>query len=171
MKRITLFLALLVLAALACGSPDNSGVTAVPRDTAVPVDEGEAEAPEPGPDPTAAIETFGVGETIEVVDHNISLNTLEIQGNRIVANFTIENKGSTDLNISSILSFEARDDNGSQLEQDIFDCGTSSMGGSILPNDKLTGSICWDGLTTDTGKIYYRAELFGSGAIVWAVSK
>jgi hypothetical protein len=170
MKRITLFLALLVLAALACGSPDNSGVTAVPRDTAVPVDEGEAPQ-EAAPEPTAAIETFEVGDVVEVKDHAITLNSLDVTGNKITANFTIENKGSTDLNISSILSFEARDDNGSGLEQDIFDCGTSSMGGSILPNDKLTGSICWDGLTTDAGKIYYRAELFGSGAIVWAVNK
>jgi hypothetical protein len=167
MKRITLFLVLLVLAALACGSPDNSGVTAVPRDTAVPAEEGEVEAPEP----TAAIETFGVGETVEVGDHIVTMNSLDVTGNKITANFTIENKGSTDLNISSILSFEARDANGSGLEQDIFDCGTSSMDGSILPGDKLTGSICWDGLTTDTGRIYYRAELFGSGAIVWAVNK
>lgn len=163
MKRLLFAVGILALLALACGSPDNSGVGV----TAVPAEEGEVEA-EPT---TAAPSTFGVGETIEVGDHTIVLNSVEIVDNRITANFTIENSGAAELTISSILSFEARDDTGSQLEQDIFDCGTSSMDGSVLSGDKLTGNICWDGLATDTGKIYYRAELFGSGAVVWEVSK
>jgi len=38
------------------------------------------------------------------------------------------------------------------------------------PYDKLRGDICWAGTDLDDGiKIYYEAELFGEGAVVWIV--
>jgi len=163
MKNKTLIYPLIALAAiflvtLACGS-SSSGVK---------VGESTTNPSTSGP-PT--VELNKIGDIMQVGDQTIVLNTAEFQGNTLHANFTIENKGSTDLNISSLISFEAKDSEGTKLEQEIFDCGTSSLSGKVLPGDKLKGDICWSGATTDTVKIYYSAELFSSGAVVWEVNK
>jgi Uri superfamily endonuclease len=101
-------------------------------------------------------------------DHTIRLNSIEYQGTVLIANFTIENLGTSDLNVSSMLSFSAKKDDGTKLDQEIFDCGTSNLGGSVLPGDKLRGNICWSGASPeDDIKIYYEASLFGQGAVVW----
>jgi len=118
----------------------------------------------------SAISIYGIGEVIQVKNHTIVLNSATFVGNRLTANFTIENLGSTDLAISSIIDFTARDNEGNRLEEDIFDC-SPSLGGTILPGDKIKGNICWDGAVTESIKIYYEASLFGSGAIVWEVRK
>ncbi len=84
-----------------------------------------------------------------------------------MANLTLENQGSSDLTVSSMLSFYARKRDGLSLEQDIFDCETS-FDGTVIPSDKLRGDICWSDANPDDGiKIYYEAELFGSGAVAW----
>ncbi len=146
----------LVAASLACGS-SNTG----------------QKVGESGTSPTSApptVEVYQAGDIIQVGEHTIVLNSAEFQGNVLKANFTIENKGSSDLTISSMLNFEAKDSEGTKLEQEIFDCGPG-LDGKILPGDKLKGDICWSGAVTDVIKIYYTAELFGSGAIVWEVKK
>lgn len=154
--RPLIAISVLIITALACGS-SNTG-TKVGDATSAPT------AP-----PQVAI--YKVGEVIEVETQTIVMNSAEIQGDVLIANFTIENKGTSDLAVSSLLSFSAKDNEGSKLEQEIFDCGTSSLDGTILPGDKLKGDICYKGLTTDSVKIYYEADLFGSGAIVWEITK
>lgn len=144
------------LATLACGS-DQSGEK---------VDEKEV-ATKPPP----KVETYKAGDVIKVKEHTIVLNEATISAGILKANFTVENKGSEDLNVSSLLSFNAKDDEGSKLEQEIFDCDTSSLDGTVLPGDKLKGSICYKGATATPIKIYYEASLLGSGAVVWEVSE
>ena len=151
-----LAIAALIIATLACGS-DNTG----------------QKVGESGTLPTSTppkTEVYKRGDVIQVGEHTIVLNNAEFQGNELKANFTIENQGADDLSVSSLLSFEAKDIEGVKLEQEIFDCG-SSLDGKVLPGDKLKGDICWSGATTDVVKIYYTAELFGSGAVVWEVNK
>ncbi len=70
-----------------------------------------------------------------------------------------------------MLSFEAKGSDGTKLEQDMFNCGSSSFNGKILQGDKLRGDICWTEVATDTVKIYYTANVFGSGATVWEVTR
>lgn len=146
----------LIIATLACGSDssgeklgesDNSPTTAPPK-----------------------LEVFGVGDIIQVKAHTIVLNSAEFQGNILQANFTVENSGTDELNVSTLLSFEAKDDEGTKLEQEIFDCGPG-LDGSVLPGDKLKGNVCWSGATTDIVRIYYTSDLFGSGAVVWEIHK
>lgn len=170
---IALVIAVLLLASLACGS-SNEGAVITP---AAKEDE-QAEAPaaeevEPGEteqeeEPKPAFEVFQVGDLIEVKEHTIRLNSVEYQGTLLVANFAFENHGSTDLNISSILSFSAKRGDGTLLDQEIFDCGTSGLDGSVLPGDKLKGDICWSEASPDDEiKIYYESSLFSQGAVVW----
>ena len=161
-KRLLVYpllaLAMLILATLACGS-DSSGEKV-----------GEATPGAPAEPPK--VEVYDIGDIIQVGDHTIVLNSAEFRGNVLEANFTIENQGADDLNVSSLLSFTAKDNEGSKLEQEIFDCGSSGLDGKVLPGDKLKGSICWSGVSaTDSVKIYYEANLFGSGAVVWEVKK
>ena len=87
--------------------------------------------------PKPQFEIFEVVMMFEVKEHTIRLNSVEYQGTVLVANFTLENHGSSDLNVSSILSFSAKKGDGTKLDQEIFDCGTSGLDGSILPGDKL----------------------------------
>lgn len=146
----------LVISVLACGG-DNTG------EKVDEVDAGPTSAP-----PT--LQTYGVGDVIQVGDHTIVLNSAGISGDTLKANFTIENKGAEDITVSSMLSFEAKDSEGTKLDQEIFDCG-SALDGSVLAGDKLKGDICWSGATTPSCRIYYKAELFGSGAVVWEVEQ
>jgi len=155
-QAVLIAIVVLVLAALACGG-DNTGEK---------VDEREA-----APTATPGVETYGVGDVIQLKDHTIVLNEATIQGGALQANFTIENIGTDDLAVSSMLSFEAKLDDGTKLDQAIFDCPSSGLDGSVLSGDKLKGWICWSGASSSPVKIYYRASLLGSGAIVWEVAK
>jgi Domain of unknown function (DUF4352) len=117
--------------------------------------------------------THKVGDVIQVGDNTIVLNNAKLQGGKLSANFTIENKGTKDLAVSSLVNFSAKDSEGTKLEREIFHCGTAGavLDGKVLPGDKLKGNICWKGATTDTVKIYYEAALFGSGTVVWEITK
>jgi len=151
-------LVVLILVTLACGS-SNSGQKV-----------GEATTTSPNSAP-AQVTTYKVGDVVQVGDGTIVLNSAVLQGGKLQANFTIENKGATDMNVSSMLSFTAKDSDGTKLESNFMDCGSSSLDGKILPNDKLKGDVCWQGAKTNSVKIYYEAELFGSGAVVWEITQ
>jgi len=148
--------AVLIFVSLACGS-SNTGVQV-----------GETTNPPTSIPPH--VDVYNIEDVIQVGDQTIVLNNAEFQGNKLIANFTIENKGTSDLNVSTMLSFKAKDSEGTQLQQNIFDCGPM-LDGKVLPGDKIKGDICWDGATTNTVKIYYEAEMFSTGAIVWEVIK
>jgi hypothetical protein len=117
----------------------------------------------------AQVTTYKIGDIVQVGDQTIVLNSAEFQGNTLHANFTVENKGTSDLTVSSLMSFSAKDSEGTKLDQD-YSC-TPGLDGKVLSGDKLKGNICWSGATTATVKIYYEAELFSSGAVVWEISK
>ena len=155
-KALLLAVAVLIVLVLACGS-DNTGEKVA---TSAP---GATKAP-------PQLETYSIGDVIKVEDHTIVLNSVEMSVGRLKANFTIENNGSEAETVSSLMSFEAKNDEGERLEQDIFDC-SPDLGGTVLPGDKLKGNICWEGTLTDKIRIYYEASLFGSGAVVWEVNK
>jgi hypothetical protein len=152
---LLIFVSVLALSALACGS-DNTGQ--------------KIEEKEEAPTASSKVETYEIGDVIQVKDHTIILNEVTVRGKRLKANFTVENKGDDEIAISSIMSFSAKDAEGTKLEQEMFDCSSSSLNGKLLAGDKIKGDICWKGLSTDSAKIYYEASLLGSGAVVWEVT-
>lgn len=177
-NRPVIVFVLLLLLSLACGS-SNTGTVVTP---AAESESGPGSAGEPGEQEGSgsigdaetevseapAFEVYNVGDLIEVQDHTIRLNSVEYRGTILQANFTIENLGSSDLNISSLLSFSAKRSDGTRLDEEIFDCEGTSFGGTVLPGDLLRGDICWSDASPEDGiRIYYEADLFGSGAIVW----
>lgn len=158
MKNIKVFFAVLALAAMACVCSSTP--------TTPPEKIGEATTAPSVP----VVTIYKVGEIIQIGSSTITLNSATFNGAILDTNFTIENNGTEEMAISSIISFSAKDDSGTKLEEEIFDCG-SSIGGSILPGDKTKGSVCWKGFTSDTVKIYYTPDLFSSQTVVWEVSK
>jgi hypothetical protein len=126
--------------------------------------------PPAGSDTSASkIDAYAVGDIVELNDQKITLNSASIVGNLLKANFTIENTGAEDLAVSSMLSFYAKTNDGTKLEQNLFDCGSAQVDGKILPADKVKGDICWDTGGVAPIKIYYEASMLGSGAVVWEV--
>jgi hypothetical protein len=122
-------------------------------------------------DSAIEIDTFAIGELVQFSDHTIVLNSLELSNNKLVANFTIENTGNSEVNVSSLLSFTAKMEDGTKLDSEIFDCGTSSMDGTIIPGDKLKGDICWKFFGAGNAYVHYEAELFGGSIASWKYSE
>jgi hypothetical protein len=152
-KRLrTVVLVVLVVLTLACGGTTSGTKVA----TSEP---GATELP-------PELETFGVGDVIAVQDHTIVLNSAEVKDDQVVASFTVENQGQNEMSVSSLLSFEARSNDGTKLGMAI--CDGSGLDGKVLAGDRLRGNICWKAPEDTQGiKIYYQASLFGSGAVVW----
>lgn len=151
-------LTVLLVSSLACGGSSTGGEV-------ISTSDGSNQSATSAPKVT----TYNIGDVIQVGTQNITLNSAQISGSTLQANFTIENKGTESISVSSLLSFEAKGDDGTKLEEDIFDCPSGNLGGTILAGDKLKGNICWKGLTTSSAKIYYTAELFSSTVVVWEV--
>lgn len=170
----------LIMSILACGT-SNTGQKVATVASTPPVKSGElSENPTSLPEPTTPAKeateppapanvVYTVGDVVEVGDHRITLLGVTYKGNSLNANFLIENTGTEDLNVSSIMSFSAKDTEGTKLEQEIMDCSGGGLDGKVLPGDKLKGNICWTLPTATTFKLYYEASLFGSGAVVWSL--
>jgi len=153
-RAVLIVVSVLILAALACGSSD----------TGIKIDEIDTATRTP-----VEVETYDVGDVIEIKGRTIVLNSAKLSGKILQANFTIENKGDSEFTISTMASFNARDSEGTKLSEDIFDCGPS-LGGTILAGDKSKGNVCYEITGNAPYKIYYEATLFGSGAVVWLVN-
>ena len=148
----------LIAVSLACGS-SNAGVRIGTMAPDLPVAA-----------PSAAPRTiYHVGDVIQLNDHTILLDSAQIVATQLQTNFTVENTGSQDVNVSSLLSFDARLMDGTQLEQDIFDCPGGQLDGKVLPGDRLKGSLCWTGVIGNAVRIQYTPNLFSSGATVWEI--
>ncbi len=150
---ILLALAVLALASLACGSSDQSG-------TKVGSTGGDA-----SPTQAAKTATYKIGDVVKVGKHTIVLNSAKVSQNTLIANFTVENQGSKEFTVSSLLSFEAKDAEGTKLDLDIVHC-SNMIDGAVDGFDKRKGNICWDAATVPA-RIYYRADMLGEGAVIW----
>lgn len=126
----------------------------------------------PIPSPTVpAFQVYQVGGTVQGEGFTITLNSREFIGDILNANFTVENTGTEEFTVSSIVSFDAKESDGTKLDQ-TFNCDGGNLDGNILPSDKLRGSICWKGIKTLPIKIYYQSSLFtDNSTIVWEVKQ
>ena len=72
------------------------------------------------------------------------------------------------MNVSSIISFEAKDGEG---EKGAFSFTLDGqLDGKVLPGDSLRGNVQWEFAAAPVGaKVYFKPELIGGDTIVWAV--
>ncbi|MEN6435175.1 MAG: hypothetical protein ABFD58_05075 [Anaerolineaceae bacterium] len=183
-KPFYIFILVFLTISLACGSSDNAGSKVGEADStktkentpeAVPSKEvviAATQEPTITVAPTEIIkprEKFSVGDIIELPDQIIVLTGAEFKGSVLVADFVIGNTSDEFISISSMLSFYARSADGTNLDTEFFDCGTS-IDGPIAPGDKLRGRVCWEGAAPGT-KIYYEENRFDTGAIIWEINE
>lgn len=179
---IIILVAVIFLTSLACGTSNNTGskvgemeTTPIEQDAVEPTEEPEVvtEAPPVVTEaPTEAVklqEKYKVGDIISLSDQIIVLTGAEFKESLLVADFVVGNTSNEFTSVSSLISFSARNADGTTLEQEWFDCG-SGLDGAIAPGDKLKGKICWQNAAPGA-KIYYEANLFSSGAVIWEVNE
>jgi hypothetical protein len=163
--QITIALLFLLFATIACGtSTTNTGekvgeVSSMTEQTTAPA----VQEVQPTAVPSKSVYT--VGDVVKLKDQNVVLNSIDYSNGIIKANFLIENTGSSDVTVSSMLSFSAKSDDGTLLEQNIFDCGTS-LDGKVLPGDNLRGDICFKIAAPGLFKVYFQEDLTSS-PVVW----
>jgi hypothetical protein len=156
--QVLLPIAVIMLVTIACGTSANTGQKVGEVET---VTESAAAV-----EATPSKSVFTVGDIVGLNDHTIAVNSVEYTTGLVKVNLTVENTGTSDLTVSSIMSFSAKSDDGTKLESEIFDCGTS-LDGSVLPGDKLRGDLCYKLAAPGLFKVYYESSLFSSGAVVW----
>lgn len=78
----------------------------------------------------------------------------------LIFDLTIENTGTEDLSISSLMSFDIKDENGEKGKYAFLDAITSQLDDSVMPGDLLKGQIAFDVKETDKYTFYYTDSLF-----------
>ena len=126
--------------------------------------------PTTGPKAITPDKIFKVGEVIELEGQKIILNLVKIVGNVVKANFTIENTGTEDIIVSSLMLFSVQSPDGTKMNQNLTDCGTNLIDGGLFSGDKVKGDICWSTNGATDLKIYYNPTLLDGGdTVVWEV--
>jgi hypothetical protein len=88
------------------------------------------------------------------------------KGQFLVVNVSLQNISSKSQTVSSILSFELRDGSGQSYNETILSTAPKPPDGEIAPNDKLAGGLTFDVPKPQSFKLYFKNDVFGSGAVV-----
>jgi len=110
----------------------------------------------------------GAGEAVDVNGASITMNSGAVSRNTVKANFTVENKGSSDLVIDPATSFTVEAENeGEKVNMEVDPgCKSTQLAGTVPAGGTLTGDLCWRSDPTltwpATAKIKY-------GTAVWEV--
>ena len=99
------------------------------------------------------------GRTLTLVSSSIS-------GSKLTATFRIENHSGKDMNMSTLLDWEAKDASGKKLDLDWM---CADLNGTLLDDDFIKGDICFNGVTEQPVKIYYTTSFFGGNTLVFTV--
>ena len=178
MKKGLIFFVLISLLTMSCMLFETSIKVAV---TPTPVSQPTRPTLTLIPRPTE-VETrqYGVGDVVELngglvegIDVSFIMNSAEIKtgyDNKkvLVANFTIDNRGSEDVLLRSVIMFTAKDNEGMLLEENIVDCSSSYLD-DLSPGEKVKGEICWN-ITSSPPFLIYFEHYFVAEPLVWLIS-
>jgi hypothetical protein len=87
-------------------------------------------------------------------------------GQYLVAYVTLENKTSKSITVSSVISFELRDDTGQSYNETILSAAPKPPDGEIAPGDKLAGGLSYDVPKGKDFKLYFKNDVFASGQVI-----
>ena len=159
---------LVIAAASKSGStstPTTQAATSAPVTKTAPTQPAEASPTVAAVPPTEtqpaadATEAPGkIGDTSFSNGLEFTLNSGTIKDGVVHVNFTIINKDPKAIDISTLIEFSAKAEDGTKLKQQLLNCGPQ-VDGKLLPGDKVRGDICWSGLTSPTVMIYYMPYL------------
>jgi hypothetical protein len=175
-----------ILALLACvvlgsvllnrGGGDQAGPTAVAGNTGggTAVGAGNSaggSAPtgtSAGARPVATVQAFKKGETATLDGQKVTLNEATRNGAVYVADLTVENTGTKQINVSSLVSFEARDALGNKGSFKLTE--SKGLDGTVDPGGKLRGTIGYEFAADAKGvKLYYSSAVFTGQPTVFAL--
>lgn len=89
----------------------------------------------------------------------------------LLVDLTVENIGSETLSISSLMSFDLKDNNGEKGSLSfMLDAVKSSLDGDVMAGDKLKGQIAFDVKDSDVYYFYYFDSL-GDSPIKFVINK
>lgn len=109
-----------------------------------------------------------LGEVVTIKKHRVAMHEAKFTEQGMVAGFTMANDGTESIEVSTIIGWEARNSDGTTLDQDFFACDTG-LGGTLMPGELLKGNVCWDGAKPGL-KITYTPDLFGD-KVVWEIAE
>lgn len=152
----------------------------VTEPTQAPVQEEEA-VPTTVVEPTrSALQKYAIGETVIVDDVQVVINEVKEvpgteyfkpeEGKRFVSvDLTLENLGSTDFTVSSLLLFSLKDDTGQEYSisiSGITASGGKSPDGTIIPGDKLRGQLVYEIPVNASGLVLiFEPNILGSSSV------
>lgn len=125
-------------------------------------------------------QVYGVGETIEVdglkITVNSSQDTDEVdqfndssdldEGNTYnILDITVENDTDKDVTISSLMSFEIKDENGRKGSYVMSIRDNGKMDGTVLPGDKLSGELVYQVPRNGELNLYFTTSGFGGKTV------
>jgi len=151
---ISVVLVTIVFATTACGtsSTNNSGTSAGPINAS------------PSTEIPINTKPYTVGDVVALKGQNIILDSISYSDGILMASFSVENTGSSDVNLSSTGNFSAKSTNGTPLELNYDKCGSMDM--SVFPGNKYRGDICYTIPSPGLFRIYYQSDLT-SPPVVW----
>lgn len=128
----------------------------------------------------SALQKYAIGETVNVDDLQIVINEVkEIPGTQyfepeegkrfILVDLTLDNLGSDDFIVSSLLFFALKDDTGQEYSISISGLTASegkSPDGTIIPGDKLRGQLVYEIPIEASGLVLiFEPNLLGSSSV------
>jgi Domain of unknown function (DUF4352) len=155
--------------AAACGTDSNTGKVV---QAASPPPAQSAKAP-------AAPSSFKVGDLIKV-GNTMLLTVTQVQapvdsGNEFITPqkgqfmtvmVSMQNVSGKDQTVSSMVSFDLRDQSGQAYSETILPNAPKPPDGSVAPNDKLAGGLTYDVPRGTDFKLYYKNDLFSAGQVI-----
>jgi len=118
--------------------------------------------------PPATVAIFKKGDTATVEGQKVTLNEVSKKGAIFVADLTVENTGTKEINVSSLVSFDARDVLGNQGSFAFAE--TKGLDGKVAVGSKIRGTVGYAFAADVTGvKLYYDANLFTGQPVAFAL--
>lgn len=115
---------------------------------------------------------YKVGDLVKNGDLVLRLNKVSHQGTKTIADLTVYNLGSKSHTVSSIVSFEAKDADGTKGDYKMETGQGESLDGVLVPGDTLSGALAFAFPTNSKGiKLYFQNSFFGGDTVQFALSE
>ena len=144
-------------------------------------DEEPESTPTQGRGSPSTGESLAVGETGDAGDFQITLNSVNRTtdgllapgaGNEyLIVDLTVENVGTNDSVVSSLLNFSVKDADGTSYNQSFTAGVETSLDGDVAANQQLTGQIAYEVPQGSTGLVLYFDPILGGNELQWALDE
>ena len=118
-----------------------------------------------------AYQIHGIGDVVEGVDRTMTLNSASLKDGVLDVSFTVTNTSNGKIEVGGYYGFSAKNDDGVLLETDYYTCNSSSLDVSLIPGDKVKGSVCFTYADPSPIKIYYEPDYLSDTIYIWSISQ